>query len=155
MHWIFNMHTSVNACDCIQCCVNTLRESALKVQSGRNIPCCTAELNQLHQQHAGPDAQPAEPCPYLPKSPLNIPGLYNNNNKSIFKAQNLVLETILSTHTHTEAPTHTSIVKIIHKTHVLFSQVNYSWTQCSPPPPNPPKVTSLPPKQILLNYSVE
>ena len=41
----------------------TLEESALKVDSGRKIPCCTGKLN-LHQHHAGPDVYPDElhPC---------------------------------------------------------------------------------------------
>ena len=34
-------------------CMDTVRESALKVDSGRKIPCRTGELN-LHRQHAGP-----------------------------------------------------------------------------------------------------
>ena len=34
---------------------NTIRESALKYQSRRKIPCCTREWNR-HLQHARPDA---------------------------------------------------------------------------------------------------
>ena len=49
---IFNMRTDVNACDCTQGCMDTVRESALKVDSGRKIPCHTGELN-LHRQCAG------------------------------------------------------------------------------------------------------
>ena len=41
-----------------------VRESALKVDSGRKIPCCTAESN-LHQQHDGPMLWPTELNPHL------------------------------------------------------------------------------------------
>ena len=50
---IFNMHTDVNTCDCARGCADTLRESALKVYSGRKIRCHTEESN-LHQQCANP-----------------------------------------------------------------------------------------------------
>ena len=50
---IFNMRTDVNACACTWGCMDAVRESALKVDSGRKIPCCTRELI-LHQQHATP-----------------------------------------------------------------------------------------------------
>ena len=52
-HRIFIVQTDVNACDCIQWCTDTVRESALKVDSGRKIPCGTGESN-LRQQRAGP-----------------------------------------------------------------------------------------------------
>ena len=48
---IFNVRTDVNACDCTRGCTNTERESALKVDSGRKIPCHTRESN-LSQQLA-------------------------------------------------------------------------------------------------------
>ena len=48
---IFNVRIDVNACDCTQGCMDTVREPALKVDSGRKIPCCTRESN-LHRQHA-------------------------------------------------------------------------------------------------------
>ena len=47
---IFNVHTDVNACDCTQGCTDTVRESALGVDSGRKISCCTGKLNM----RAGP-----------------------------------------------------------------------------------------------------
>ena len=50
---IFNVHTDVNACDCTQGCTDTVEESALKVDSGREIPCRTGESN-LRRQRAGP-----------------------------------------------------------------------------------------------------
>ena len=42
---IFNMHTNENACGCTWECTDTVRKSALKVDSGRKIPWCTWELN--------------------------------------------------------------------------------------------------------------
>ena len=48
----FNMRTNVNACDCEHKCIDTTRESALKVDCQRKIPCHTGESN-LHQQCAG------------------------------------------------------------------------------------------------------
>ena len=50
---IFNVRTNVNACDCTRGCADTERESALKVDSGRKIPCRTGESN-LRQRRAGP-----------------------------------------------------------------------------------------------------
>ena len=50
---ICNVRTDVNACDCTQECTNTVRESALKVDSWRKIPCRTEESN-LRQRRAGP-----------------------------------------------------------------------------------------------------
>ena len=49
---IFNVCTDVNACDCIGGCTDTIRESALKVDSGRKIPCHIWESN-LRQWRAG------------------------------------------------------------------------------------------------------
>ena len=49
---IFNMRTDVNACNCTRGCSETVRESALNVDSLRKIPCHTKESN-LHWQHAG------------------------------------------------------------------------------------------------------
>ena len=42
-----------NACDCTRGCTNTVRESALKVDSGRKIPCHPVESN-LRRRRAGP-----------------------------------------------------------------------------------------------------
>ena len=50
---IFHLHTDVNACDCIQGCTDTVRESALKVDSRKKIPCRIGESN-LRRLHAGP-----------------------------------------------------------------------------------------------------
>ena len=50
---IFNVHTDVNASDCTRGCTDTVRESALKVDSGRKIPCCTRE-SILPRRRAGP-----------------------------------------------------------------------------------------------------
>ena len=50
---ISNVRAAVKACDCTQECTNTVEESALKVDSGRKMPCCIGELN-LYQWCAGP-----------------------------------------------------------------------------------------------------
>ena len=50
---IFNVRTDVNACDYARGCTDTERESALKVDSGREIPCRTGESNPS-QRRAGP-----------------------------------------------------------------------------------------------------
>ena len=50
---IFNLRTDVNACDCARGCADTVRESALKVDSGRKIPCRTGESNR-RRWRAGP-----------------------------------------------------------------------------------------------------
>ena len=49
---IFKVRTDVNACDCIREYADTVRESALKVDSGRKISCRTEE-SKLRQRHAG------------------------------------------------------------------------------------------------------
>ena len=36
---IFDVRTDVNACDCTRGCADTVRESAMKVDPGRKIPC--------------------------------------------------------------------------------------------------------------------
>ena len=50
---IFNVHKHVNACDCTRGCTDTVRESVLKVDSGRKIPCCTGE-SAACRSHAVP-----------------------------------------------------------------------------------------------------
>ena len=50
---IFKVRTDVNACDCTRVCTDTIREAALKFDSGRKIPCRTGESNLLRQR-AGP-----------------------------------------------------------------------------------------------------
>ena len=42
---------------------DNVRQSALKVDSGRKIPCHHQEA-ELHQQHAGPGVQPTELRPH-------------------------------------------------------------------------------------------
>ena len=49
---MFNVRTDVNACDCTRGCMDTVRESDLKVDSGREFPCRTGESN-LPRQRAG------------------------------------------------------------------------------------------------------
>ena len=50
---VLNVHTDVDARDCSQGCADTVRESALKLGSGRKIPCRTGDSN-LRQRRAGP-----------------------------------------------------------------------------------------------------
>ena len=50
---IFNVRIDLYARDCTRRCTDTVKESALKVDSGRKIPCRTGESN-LPQRHAGP-----------------------------------------------------------------------------------------------------
>ena len=50
---VFNVRIDVNACDRTRGCTDTVRESALRVDSGRKIPCRTGESN-LRQRRAGP-----------------------------------------------------------------------------------------------------
>ena len=50
---IFNVCTNVNARDCTWGCADTVRESALKVDSERKFPCRNGESN-LRQRRAGP-----------------------------------------------------------------------------------------------------
>ena len=49
---ISNVRTDVNACDSTRGCTDTVEESALKVDSGRKIPCRTGE-SKLRRQRAG------------------------------------------------------------------------------------------------------
>ena len=52
-YMILDVQLDVNACDCIQGSTDTARESALKVNSGRKIPCRPGESN-LCQRRASP-----------------------------------------------------------------------------------------------------
>ena len=52
-HGIFDVRTEINACDCARGCTDTVRESALKVDSERKIPCGTEESN-LRWQRSDP-----------------------------------------------------------------------------------------------------
>ena len=49
---IFDVRTDVNAGNCLRGCTDTIRETALKVDS-RTIPCRTGESSRL-QQRASP-----------------------------------------------------------------------------------------------------
>ena len=53
---INNVHTDVNASDCTRGCTDTVRESALKIDSGKKIPCRTGGSN-LRQRRACPTRQ--------------------------------------------------------------------------------------------------
>ena len=63
---------------------DTVRESALKVVSGRKIHCCTGESN-LHQQHAGPTLYQLS---YIPAQ-LAIPYRYFCSKKKRKKSNKL------------------------------------------------------------------
>ena len=60
---ISRMHTDVNAFHCAPECMDTVRESTLKVDFGRKIPCRTGESN-MRQRRAG---LPLYQLSYLPK----------------------------------------------------------------------------------------
>ena len=66
---IFTVRTVVNAGDCTRGCADTLRESSLKVDSGKQNPCRTGESN-LRQRRAGPMLSPTElrPIPILART---------------------------------------------------------------------------------------
>ena len=51
---IFNVRTDFNACNCTRRCTDTVRESALKVDSGRNKSPCRTEKSNRSQPRAGP-----------------------------------------------------------------------------------------------------
>ena len=70
-HGIFNVRTDVNACDCAQSCTDTVRESALKVDSGRKFPCRTRESN-LPQRRAGPVLYQLSYIPVLESKLVNL-----------------------------------------------------------------------------------
>ena len=65
---IFNVRTDVNVCDFTRGCTETVRESALKVDSGRKIPCRTRESN-LRRRRASPMLYQLS---YIPTHPFNI-----------------------------------------------------------------------------------
>ena len=65
---IFYVRTEVNTCECTRGCTDTVRESALKSDSGRKIPCLTGESNLRWQR--------ARPMLYQLSY---IPPQYNNN----------------------------------------------------------------------------
>ena len=53
-------------------CTDTIRESALKVDSGRKIPCCTRE-SKLHQRRVGPLLYQLSNIPILDSDPEVVP----------------------------------------------------------------------------------
>ena len=66
-HVIFNSRTDVNVYDCILGYMDTVKESVLKVDFGRKIPCSTEELN-LSQRRAGPTLYQLSRIPILVKT---------------------------------------------------------------------------------------
>ena len=99
---IFNVRTAVNACDCARGCTDTVGESALKVDSGRQIACFNGE-SYLRWQRAGPMLFQLSYIPnYLAKQCYNYThidiNLYHNAQ------ENFVLVTDV---THGRTQTHT------------------------------------------------
>ena len=66
---IFNVRADLNACSCAGEFADIVKESALKVDSGRKIPCRTGELN-LHQRRAGPTLYQLS---YIPNPAIELP----------------------------------------------------------------------------------
>ena len=68
---IFNVRTDVNARDCAQGCTDTVRESALKVDSGRKLPYSTEE-SILRQRFADLMVYQLNYIPTLCTAPLLV-----------------------------------------------------------------------------------
>ena len=88
---ILNVRTDVNACDCTRGCTDTVRESALKVEPGRKIPCRTGGSN-LRQRRDGPMfLYPTElhPTPY--SGPLD----HVNKMADLVRAKGINQQTIV------------------------------------------------------------
>ena len=64
---IFNVHIDVNACDCTRACTDTVRESALKVDSGRKSLAAPGE-STVCRRRAGPMLEPVELHPLMLKT---------------------------------------------------------------------------------------
>ena len=74
---IFNVRTYINAYDCARGCTVTVRESALKFDSGRKIPCRTRE-SHLRQRRAGPALSQLRCIPIIIIITIIITGLYEH-----------------------------------------------------------------------------
>ena len=66
---VFIVRTNVSACDCARGCTDTEKESALKVDSGKKIPCLTGESNP-RQRCGGPMLYRLSYIPYFPAVPM-------------------------------------------------------------------------------------
>ena len=75
---IFNVHTDINACDCTRGCTDTVRESALKVDCRRKIPCRTGDSN-LCRRRDGPMLYQLSYIPPSPAPHLQRRGLKNRS----------------------------------------------------------------------------
>ena len=82
---IFNVRTNVNACDCTRGCKDAARESALKVDSGKKIPCRTGESN-LRQRRDGPTLYHLSYIPTLNNATFQ--GLDSTNNFGLYVHRN-------------------------------------------------------------------
>ena len=81
---IFNVRTDVHACNCTRGCKNTVRESALEVDSGRKLPCRTGE-SDLRQRRAGPMRFQLS---YIPTPPLKLLERKRTGRPNLMKANN-------------------------------------------------------------------
>ena len=89
---ILNVRTNVITCDCARGCMDIVRESALKADSGRKIPCRTRESN-LRRRRTGPMLYQLS---YIPPTHTHT-HMYTRYTHTH----------IQDTHTHAHAHTHT------------------------------------------------
>ena len=68
---VFNVRTDVNACDCTRGFTDTVRESALSVDSGRKISPRTGESN-LRRRRVGLELYQLSYIPTPPLTPLVV-----------------------------------------------------------------------------------
>ena len=85
---IFNVRTDIDACGCTRGYTDTVRESALKIDFERKIPCRAGESN-LPQRRAGPTLYLLS---YIPAPILELGGGGYQAEKERLCRQNLVME---------------------------------------------------------------
>ena len=88
-----NVRTGVNARDCTRGCTDTLRESALKADSKRKIPCRNGKSN-LRQRRAGPMlyqlSYVATPTTYYSQAKiLHYPSKFGGQSRTVQPARRL------------------------------------------------------------------
>ena len=74
---IFNVRTDINACECTRGCTDTVKESAMKVDSGRKIPCRTRGIEPTSAAYRS-DALPTELHPRPSAADWVLTVKYNN-----------------------------------------------------------------------------
>ena len=82
---ILNVRKDANACDCTRVSTDTVRESALKADSGRKIRYRTGESN-LRQRRAGPTLHQLSYIPILGKSKFFVAKVALSNLPVVFTA---------------------------------------------------------------------